>query len=411
VPVERLRADGAGAASVAAGVRALVPAGATVADAVRDVIAAVRADGDAAISRYERDFAPPGWSEPGFLRVPHAVLESALQALDQSLRAGLELSLTNVGAVARESLTGDRSVVLPAGQEVLVREVPVHRAGIYAPAGQAPYPSSLVMGIATARAAGVPEVVAVGSHPLMHAVCALAGVEEVYAMGGAHAVAALAYGTETVRPVDVVVGPGSLYAQEAKRQVFGQVGIDGFAGPSDLVVIADGADPEAVALDALAQAEHGTGSAVVVLSADAALLDAVAARCGDVDPALLALVHTDGLQAALRFSEAFAPEHLQLMGPGAEALAGSITRAGCVFVGPAAGTAFGDYVAGTNHVLPTEGAARFASGLNVRHFLRVQTEVRIGPDAAAQLAPAGAAIADAEGFVAHAASMRARGAT
>jgi histidinol dehydrogenase len=243
----------------------------------------------------------------------------------------------------------------------------------------------------------------------MQAAAALCGADEVYAMGGAQAVAAFAYGTESVPRVDVIVGPGSLYAQEAKRQVFGQVGIDGFAGPSDLVVIATaGADAGQVALDALAQAEHGAGSVVAVVSDHAALLDAVGERAGDPDPALLALVAAPDPDAALRFSEAFAPEHLQLCGAAAEALAPRVTAAGCVFVGTAAGTAFGDYVAGSNHVLPTEGAARFASGLNVRHFLRTMAVVEIGPDAAAALAPAGAAIAHAEGFAAHAASMEAR---
>ena len=237
----------------------------------------------------------------------------------------------------------------------------------------------------------------------MQAAAALCGADEVLAMGGAQAIAALAYGTETVAPVDVIVGPGSLYAQEAKRQVMGHVGIDGFAGPSDLVIIATEA-PETVLLDALGQAEHGAGSVVAVVSPDRALLDACERDPGD---ALLALVEAD-LERALAFAEAFAPEHLQLCGAEAEALAPRVTRAGCLFVGTAAGTAFGDYVAGSNHVLPTEGAARFASGLNVRHFLRVMAEVRIPPGAAAELAGAGSAIAHAEGFVAHAASMEAR---
>ncbi len=407
MPAERVRSDVAGAAAVAARIRRLVPTGTTVAGAVREVITAVRSEGDAALVRYEDRFSSgPARS----LRVSPEELAAALAAIGPKLHAALELALTNVGAVARASLVGDRVLTLPQGQELRVREVPVHRAGVYAPAGQAPYPSSLVMGIATAQAAGVPGIAAVASHPVALAVCALAGVEEVYAIGGAHAVAALAYGTETVEPVDVIVGPGSLYAQEAKRQVFGQVGIDGFAGPSDLVVLADpaGVTAEAVALDALGQAEHGAGSAVVVCAPDGAFLDRVAERCGDVAPALLALVEVDGPEAALAVAEAFAPEHLQLMGPAAEALAPRVTRAGCVFVGAAAGTAFGDYLAGSNHVLPTEGAARFASGLNVRHFLRVQTEVHIGREAAAALAPLGAEIARAEGFDAHARSMAAR---
>jgi histidinol dehydrogenase len=229
-------------------------------------------------------------------------------------------------------------------------------------------------------------------------------------MGGAQAIAALAFGTETVTPVDVIVGPGNLYVQEAKRQVFGQVGIDGFAGPSDLVVIADGdVDSEALALDLLAQAEHGFGSMVVAISTSGVLIDALQARIADEPEteALVRLVQVGELQQALTVSEAFAPEHLQLVGAEAEALAPDVRRAGCVFVGPASGTAFGDYIAGSNHVLPTNGAARFDSALSPVHFRRRFTEVRIGSDAAA-LARAAAPLARAEGFELHARSMEAR---
>jgi histidinol dehydrogenase len=283
----------------------------------------------------------------------------------------------------------------------------VRRAGVYAPGGQAPYPSSVVMGAVTARAAGVEEVAVCASQPVMLAACALCGVDEVYRIGGAQAVAALAYGTETVRPVDVIVGPGSLYSQEAKRQVLGHVGIDGFEGPSDLLVLcSNGADPHWLALDLRAQAEHGTGTLVAAVSADPGLLGEVAVALGEVE-AVAALVHAEDLEAALAFAEALAPEHLQLAGADAEALAPRVRSAGCLFVGATAGTAFGDYVAGSNHVLPTAGAARFASGLNVGHFRRRMAEVRIG-DAAAALAAAGAAVARAEGFPEHAASMEAR---
>jgi histidinol dehydrogenase len=405
VAVERLSAA-TDPAAAAARVRELVPTGASVASAVAAVLEAVRAGGDAAVCDFQERFDRCAPSE---LRVSEVVLGDALSALDQPVRDALEVARSNVDTVARAWLAGDRVIDLPQGQRVTLREVPVRRAAIYAPGGQAPYPSSIVMGVATARAAGVPEVAVCATHPVMQAAAALCGADEVYAMGGAQAIAAFAYGTESVAPVDVIVGPGSLYAQEAKRQVFGHVGIDGFAGPSDLVVIATpGADPEQVALDALAQAEHGAGSAVAVVSTDTALLRDVAGRAGDPDPAILALVEAPDADAALAFSEAFAPEHLQLAGADAVALAPRVTAAGCVFVGSAAGTAYGDYVAGSNHILPTEGAARFASGLNVRHFVRTLATVEIGPDAAAALAPAGAAIARAEGFTAHAASMEAR---
>jgi histidinol dehydrogenase len=211
-----------------------------------------------------------------------------------------------------------------------------------------------------------------------------------------------------VRPVGVIVGPGNLYVQEAKRQVSDRVGIDGFAGPSDLVVVASAeADPELVALDLRAQAEHGEGTLVVAIHTDPTVLDAVEAAVGDVAPAVAEVVQVDDLEAALALAEALAPEHLQLVGAAAEALAPRVTRAGCLFVGAESGTAFGDYVAGSNHVLPTGGAARFASALSVRHFRRRMSEVRIGA-AAAGLARAAAPVARAEGFEVHARSMEAR---
>ncbi len=368
--------------AAARALRAKVRTGASVADAVRAIVEDVRVRGDAAVADYEARFAGP---------------QAVPEPLSAELEAALRLAYDNVFAVARASLAGDRDVELPQGQRVRVREVPVRRAGVYAPGGQAPYPSSVVMGVATARAAGVESVAVCAGHPVMAAAAELCGADEIHPMGGAQAIAALAYGTETIAPVDVIVGPGSLYAQEAKRQVAHAVGIDGFAGPSDLVIIASEAY-DALAYDAAAQAEHGEGSVVAVVSTDAAILEDLPFET----------VHVASLDDALAFSEAFAPEHLQLVGVDAEALAPRVRNAGAVFVGAAAGTAFGDYVAGSNHVLPTEGAARFASGLNVRHFVRVMSEVHISPEAAARLAPAGLEIARAEGFGAHAASLAAR---
>ena len=377
-----MRIGRADAAAAAARVRASVPAGASVAEAVAEIVADVRARGDAAVLELEERFGGGG---------PLRVDVASAPELEPAVREAILLAAARVEEVARAGLSGDRD----ASGGVRLREVPVARAGVYAPGGQAPYPSSIVMGVATARAAGVEEIAVCATHPVMVGAAAALSVTEVYAMGGAQAIAALAHGTETVRPVDVIVGPGALYAQEAKRQVASVVGIDGFAGPSDLVIVAwDGADHDLVRADAAAQAEHGEGTVVVVLAPEA--IDGVETIvCADAE-------------AALAFSEAFAPEHLQLMGAEAEALAPRVRRAGCVFVGNASGTAFGDYVAGSNHVLPTEGAARFASGLNVRHFTRVMAEVRLDRETAADLAPHGAAIARAEGFEAHARSMEAR---
>jgi histidinol dehydrogenase len=384
-------------AAVAAQVRALAPGAESVSETVAAIVADVREHGDEALLRYVQQFD----GVEGPLRV------EAGGEIDAAVRAGLEVAIANVRSVAEAGLGSEERVALPQGQVVRLRQIPVRRAAVYVPGGRAPYPSTVVMGVVTARVAGVEEVVvcAPRAHPLILAACALCGADIIFSMGGAHAIAALAYGTETVPRVDVIVGPGNLYVQEAKRLVSGDVGIDGFAGPSDVVVLASaGADPELVAIDLAAQAEHGEGTIVCAVSDDAGVLDAIALDPGD---AAAALVDAPDLETALAFAEAFAPEHLELVGEAAEALAPRVRNAGCLFVGPESATAFGDYVAGSNHTLPTGGAARFASGLNVGHFRRRMSEVRIG-GAAGALARAGAPIARAEGFEVHAASMEVR---
>jgi histidinol dehydrogenase len=323
-----------------------------------------------------------------------------------------------VRAVAEAGVSSDQLVELPQGHSVLLRELPVRRAAIYVPGGRAPYPSTVVMGVVTAQAAGVEEVVvcAPGAHPVILQACALCGVSEVYAMGGAHAVAALAYGTESIDPVDVIVGPGNAYVTEAKRQVSGRVGIDGLAGPSELVVVATpGAEHALLALDLLAQAEHGEGSLVAAISPDPQLLDLVVEEVERLAPkrptvadAPFAAVLVEDARAALRLADAIAPEHLQLAGTEAEGLADRVRSAGCVFVGRDAATAFGDYVAGSNHVLPTGGAARYASALSPATFRRRMARVSLPPGAAARLAPLAVAVARAEGFEVHGESMERR---
>ena len=407
--------------------RALIPGGAAVRRDVEAIVAGVRERGDTALSEYAERFDGIARGTP--LRVTPDELAAALAGLADDVRAGLELAIENVAAVAGLSVGSDAEVELPQGQTVRVRELPVRRAAIYVPGGRAPYPSTVVMGAVTAHVAGVEQIVvcAPGADPVILAACALCGVEEVYRAGGAHAVAALAYGTEEIERVDVIAGPGNLYVQEAKRQVSGDVGIDGFLGPSDLLVLAGaGAGAELVALDLEAQAEHGEGTIVVAVSDDGVLCDTLAERLADLSPmaidardddfqafsegnesgAVAAIVRVADLEEGLALAEDFAPEHLELVGA-AEALAPRVRSAGCVFVGGASATAFGDYVAGSNHSLPTGGAARFGSALSPRAFRRRMAEVRIG-NAAAALAPAGAAIARAEGFEAHATSMEAR---
>ncbi len=384
---------------------------------VAEIINEVRADGDAAVIRLTERF-DRAELRPDELRVDPREIEASLGVLEPDVLRGLRTAIANVRRVAEAQVREPVAVDLPEGQRVEVAEVPVRRAGVYVPGGRAPYPSTVVMGAVTARAAGVEQVAVCAppgpegrAHPAILAACVLCEVSEVYRMGGAQAIGALAYGTESVEPVDVIVGPGNAWVQEAKRQVVGRVGIDGIAGPSELAVVASaGADAELIALDLRAQAEHGEESPLWLISPDRALIDAVVAviERDDVTDAELQLIEVDSALAGLRLAEEIAPEHLELVGAEAEALADRVRRAGCLFVGPGAGTAFGDYVAGSNHVLPTGGAARYQSALSVATFRRRMARVSLPGEAPARLAPAGAALARAEGFPVHAESMERR---
>jgi histidinol dehydrogenase len=410
-----------GPTGLASHLRSLVPAADSVREAVREIVEAVRTRGDEAVLEYTRRFDTAG-GEPRALTVGGAELDEALKRLPLDVVAGLQVAIANVARVAQAGTKEDAAVELPQGHQVRVREVPLRSAAVYVPGGRAPYPSTVVMGVVTARAAGVLDV-GVCSPPGVDreiddsvlGACRLCGVESVYRMGGAQAIAALAHGTETVRRVDVVVGPGNLYVQEAKHQLSSLVGIDSFAGPSDLLVLlgADADEPAArlAALDMLAQAEHGPGSLVVAIACDAdvaSFLTAELERHTAEHLATLVVAEATSAAEALELANTFAPEHLQLIGREVEALAASVRAAGCVFVGPLTGTAFGDYVAGSNHVLPTSGAARFASMLSGRHFRRTMAEVRIDQAAAVKLARAGIPLARTEGFDWHARSMEAR---
>jgi histidinol dehydrogenase len=399
-------------------IRGLVATAADVSAAVTAIIADVVARGDTAVNEYTERFDE---SPAPVMCVPAEELAAALAALDPAVRAGLDVAIANVAAVGWGSANQPQEILLAQGHQIVMREIPVRRAAVYVPGGQAPYPSTVVMGVVTARAAGVEDVVVCTPPPIdevLLGACALAGVEEVYRIGGAQAVAALAHGTESVPAVDVIVGPGNLYVQEAKRLLSGRVGIDSFAGPSDLLVLFDAPDAGSIrliALDLLAQAEHGAATPVIAVSPDAHLLDLLEADITGLERAHRAaieatcvLLEAGSLEQGLEFANAYAPEHLELIGPGAEALATRVLNAGCLFVGWPSATAFGDYVAGSNHILPTDGTARFASGLTPRAFRRQMAEVRITPEALPALIRAGAPIADAEGFRLHAESMRAR---
>jgi histidinol dehydrogenase len=382
---------------------------------VEPIEAEVLEGGDEAVLALTARFDAPGASLSS-LRVDPAEASSALSVLEPELRAAMEVAIANVRQVAEAQLAEERRVELPAGQKVTLREVPVGAAGIYAPAGRAAYPSSVLMCAVPAQVAGVGRIALASPpgpdgrlHPLVLAAAALCELDEIYAMGGAQAVFALAHGTETIAPVDVIAGPGNAWVREAKRAVYGKVGIDSLAGPSELMVIAGhDTDPEWAALDLCAQAEHGPESPLVlaaveerVLGEIAAAAEAAAVSRDTVAEAPLALVQVPDVEAAIELANAYAPEHLELLETDAALMAERVTTAGCVFVGRHGATAFGDYVAGSNHVLPTGGAGRYAGPLGPGSFRRRIANVELDGAAAEELALHADALAEAEGFPVH----------
>jgi histidinol dehydrogenase len=409
------------APGVAAEIRAWVSETAPEVD-VEPIAREVIEGGDAAVLGLTERF---DGRAPESLRVDEGELGAALESLDAEVRQAFEHAAANIRAVAAAQVDDSpHKVELPEGHAVVLYDVPVASAGVYAPGGRAAYPSSVLMCCIPARAAGV-ERLAVATppgedgrvHPVTLAACALCEVDEVYAMGGAQAVIALACGTESVTAVDVVVGPGNSWVQEAKRWAFGRVGIEGLAGPSELMLIV-GHDTELdwAALDLCAQAEHGPDSPLIAAAVEEAVLerldDVVAKASADrpsVTDAPLGLVQVPDLADAVALANAYAPEHLQLMSEDAYALAAQVRTAGCVFVGRASGTAFGDYAAGSNHVLPTGGTGRFAGPLGPAAFRRRIANVSLPGSAAAALAPDVETLAGAEGLPVHGESARARG--
>ncbi len=390
---------------------------------VEPIERAVLARGDGAVLELTGKFDATD-SLPKSLQVDPAYAKAALDDLHPDLRAALDAAATNIDAVARAQISEDIGAVdLPGAQDVELREVPVASAGIYAPGGRATYPSSVLMGCIPAQVAGV-ERIALATppgpdgriDPVTLAAAGLCGIVEIYAMGGAQAIFALAYGTETVTAVDVIAGPGNPWVTEAKRAVQGQVGIDSLAGPSELMVIpTEGAGLDWLALDLCAQAEHAPDSPLIAAGPDRHVLERLAATTenralerSSVHDAPLALIATPTIEDAAALSQAFAPEHLQLAGSQAEALAPLMTTAGCVFIGSGAGTAFGDYAAGSNHILPTGGAGRFSGPLGPGAFRRTIANVRLSGGAAAELAPHVDLLARAEGLPVHGESAMAR---
>jgi histidinol dehydrogenase len=399
----------------AAEIRAWTAADAPVVD-VGPIEREVREGGDAALlaltARFDATERPPE-----ALRVEAGAIAQALAEVDPGIRESLELAVANVRAVAEAQIDDEaRRVDLPQGQSVTLRDVPVTAAGIYAPGGRAAYPSSVLMAAIPARTAGVERLALAtppgpdgGIAPLVLATAALCDVDEIYAIGGAQAIFALAYGSESIAPVDVVAGPGNAWVREAKRAVSGTVGIDSLAGPSELMVIAGhDSDPAWAALDLCAQAEHGAEGPLVAAAVEDAVLDALAiatqsaaADRPGVGEAPLALVQVPDTSDAIDLANAFAPEHLELLEEDAVLLADRVTSAGCVFAGRHSATAFGDYVAGSNHVLPTGGAGRFSGPLGPDVFRRKIATVEVPADAAAKLAPHVDTLARAEGFPVH----------
>jgi histidinol dehydrogenase len=395
--------------------------------AVAAIIADVRASGDAALLRYTARFDRLTLTAD-HLRIATAEIDVAVAGIPSELMAALDLAASRIEAFHRLQLPADLETTDAAGLTLGMRWTSLDAVGLYVPGGKAAYPSSVLMNAVPARVAGVPRIAMCvptpdGTlNPLVLAAARRAGVSEIYRVGGAQAVAALAYGTASIAPVDRIVGPGNAYVAEAKRQVFGRVGIDAIAGPSEVVILADAAnDARRVAVDLLAQAEHDEAAQAILITDDAAFADAVAAAVTNELASLPraaiagaswqthgAIVLVRDWDEAIGLVNRLAPEHLQLMLRDPAPVFARIRHAGAIFLGAYCPEAVGDYIAGPNHVLPTGRTARFASGLSVFDFLKRTTWVSADAEALAQVGPAAIALAEAEGLQAHARSIALR---
>jgi histidinol dehydrogenase len=394
---------------------------------VAEIIAAVRARGDAALCEYTSRFDRFALT-PGRIAVTAAEIDAAVAAVPAALMAALELAAGRIEAFHKLQMPADIRTTDAAGLTLGMRWGALDAVGLYVPGGKAAYPSSVLMNALPARVAGVARIAMCVPtpdgvlNPLVLAAARRAGVSEVYRVGGAQAVAALAWGTASIAPVDRIVGPGNAYVAEAKRQVFGRVGIDNIAGPSEVVVVADaGNDPRQVAVDLLAQAEHDESAQAILITDDAGFGEAVAAAVAAELPSLAraaiagaswqahgAVVVVRDWGEAVALVDRLAPEHLQVMLPDAAGFFARVRHAGAAFLGRFTPEAVGDYVAGPNHVLPTGRTARFASGLSVYDFLKRTTWVQADEAGLAAVGPAAVALAEAEGLQAHARSVALR---
>ncbi len=401
--------------------------GADVARVVAEILAGVRTRGDPALIEYSERFDRIRLT-PETLRIPEAELAAAAARCSREVLDALELAARRIESHHRRQLPADLDYTDEAGLRLGHRWTAVAAAGLYVPGGTAAYPSSVLMTALPAKVAGVARRVMVvpapdgNLNPLVLAAARLAGVTEAYRVGGAQAVGALAYGTATIRPVDKIVGPGNVYVAAAKRQVFGTVGIDMIAGPSEVLVVADAANaPAWIAADLLAQAEHDTAAQAILMTDDAGFAEAVV---GAVEARLAGLARADiagaswdshgaiillpDLDAAPALIDRVAPEHLELALDDPDALAARVRNAGAIFLGRHTPEALGDYLAGPNHVLPTARSARFSSGLSVLDFMKRSSLIACTPEGLKTLGPATIALARAEGLEAHALSVAIR---
>lgn len=399
-----------------------------VASDVAAIIARVKSMGDDALSEYTQRFDDHQLTEEGDWRIDLADCRAAFDGLEPGLRDALTLAADRIRSYHEAQLPTDRDETDAVGVRLGARWRPVDAAGLYVPGGRAAYPSSLLMNAIPAKVAGVERLVVVTptpggrTNPLVLAAAYVAGVDEVWRIGGAQAVAALAYGTQRIRRVDVITGPGNAWVAEAKRQLFGVVGIDMVAGPSEILVIADGRnDPDWIAADLLSQAEHDPDAQSILITDDAGFAEQVEDRV-DVQCSMLktrkvarqswddhgVTIVVDRLDQAIPLANALAAEHVELAVAEPAPFLDGIRHAGSVFIGRMAPEAVGDYVAGPNHVLPTGRRARFSSGLSVLDFMKRTSFIELGADALAAIGPAAVALAHAEGLEAHARSIELR---
>ncbi len=394
---------------------------------VRTIVADVAARGDQALSDYTRQFDRFDLNSVG-LRVAPQEADEALRSCKRDVLDALKFARDRIEVFHRRQMPQDDRFIDPLGVELGSRWTAIEAVGLYVPGGTAAYPSSVLMNAVPAKVAGVPRIVMVVPapggiiSPLVLAAAKLAGVDEIYRVGGAQAIAALAYGTETIAPVAKIIGPGNAYVAAAKRIVFGKVGIDMVAGPSEVLIIADSSgNADWIAADLLAQAEHDESAQAILITDDAELADAVERAVGSALGRLPrgkvagvswrdfgAVILVRDLDEAPSLVDAIAPEHLEIVTAGAEGLAWRIRNAGAIFIGPHTPEAIGDYVAGSNHVLPTARSARFSSGLGVLDFMKRTSILKCGPEQLRALADAAITLGSAEGLDAHARSIAIR---